>query len=507
MKSILNYIYTGQISVDESNVRDIIVAAYSLGMETLLPHSRTLAVRSLNTTNCVPLFLAACKIKQLGISKASYRFIVVNFQEIARNENSGFEDLPVEHFEKFLSLDNLNVSSENQVWDAIVLWVRKSTRAKNVYLENLIRHIRFDGRDYDFVSGVISHPLVQKRECCVQLLKNITNDSSRFKLRCPKMFYFITKLFLSRSDYDEGIKIFITFDDRIDIWRNVSSRIFTPNVVLLGFGSFVVMFETKRNIIYTYDIVSKTWSTLASPVIPRIGYNVVKIGRFIYVLGGVLLGNDSDQVVTTAERYNFESQSWEVLNPHYDLYETEAAAVNNNIYIIGTATGYFSDFLAAQVYYPETDMWESIRPPDIFRRQFGLVVYKSQLFILGGHDIEGCVPCVEKYDENKKFWRRFTDLPFPYYFPKGVIINDVLYVYDSHSDENYRCPPVFLDEASEMWEVVEASSPFCDLHVYQFCAVEDSDVIVQMQRENRNAFTKWDKSPFFSYINTRDNIE
>lgn len=500
MKVIVDYLYTGRLSSGDYDISDVLIGSYFLGIQRLLQNCRTLASRNLSTDNCIPLFLAAMKIENLGIVGPCTRFIVINFEDIIRNPNSRFEDLPFQSLEQFLALDNLNVSDEDQIFRAIISWVSKDTARRKYFLKYLIQHIRFCEANRDLFSEVYNHPLILDNPCCQQIKKcyNVQN----FRLRVPKEFYFFTKLFISRSDYAEGIKLYITYDEDIDVWRNVGSKIFCPDVVLYGSGSLIMMFDTSLNIVYSFDTISKIWSLLQPPTIPRREYNVIKHGKFIYVMGGMLPDVGEQQIITAMERYSFDSRQWEFRRPHYSLSQGGVAVVDDRIYMIGTFFGFYNEVILAQSYNPNTDSWTSLNPPNIYRRQFAFVAYKKDLYVIGGHNNDGFLKSVEVYDIEKNSWSEMENLPFAYFLPRAVVIKDTLYVYDNHSEDfyDYRCPPVLWDEINNTWIVVKASSPYNDLHIYHFCLIDDSDVINRMRVENRHPGTKWQKSPFFEYL-------
>lgn len=503
LEVILEYIYTGKLNFTEANITDILLAANILGIEDLLNISRRSAIANLNITNSIPLFIEGIKDEKLGILKASLRFIEVNFEKIVRYNSSSFQGLTVKSLKKILSSDSLNISSEFPVWTAIVSWINAFPENRKKYLKTLIPCIRFGEANSDLVQEMLNHPFIKEESSNIDLIGLPNSLSIVPGQRLPKKLYFFTKSFISRSDYAKGIEIYITYDDNIDVWRCIASKMFRPDVILHGSGRFVVMLKTIENIIYTFDILSKTWSSLYPTILPRWKYSLVVLGNYIYVIGGFCRNAEIGQIVTALERYNFNSESWEFAASHDKVIDGAAAVAGNKIFLFGIPD-FYSEVLSAQVYDPDTDAWRTITPPKVYRRHFALVVYQEQLFVIGGRNHEEYLTTVEVYDTCNDIWKDFENLPFSYILPKAVTINDVLYVYDNHSDEtrNFRRPTVLWDEINLKWKVVEASSPFCNLYIYQFCTIEDSTVIMEMRKENRDSGTRWVESPFFAHLNS-----
>lgn len=502
MKIIIDYLYTERLNLIDHDIQNILVAAHFLGIDHLLQNFRALASRDLNTSNCIHFFLAAYQIENLDILRSCSRFIIINFESIIRDPKSKFEDLPLKFLEQFLALDNLRVSNEDQIWKAIIIWINKDLEQRKTFLRYLIQYIRFCEAKGDLISEVLDHPMVLDNPRCNQIKKVISYGAQSCQYRIPIEFYFITKLYITPSDYSEGIKLYVTYDENIDFWRYIGSKMFRPDVILHGSGSLIMMFDTNLNIIYTFDIISKRWTQLVPPLIPRTEYNVVKLGHYVYVMGGILPSDDHQLIVTAVERYNIDSGQWEFSKPHYGLAQEAIAVIDNCIYVIGTFSSFHDEVILVQFYNPNTDCWSSVNSPNIFRRQFAHAVYRNELYVLGGHSNNGFLKSVEVYDTREDTWKESENLPFAYFLPRAVVIKDTLFVYENNSDDfyNYRCPPVFWDDINKNWCILEASSSYRDLHMYHFCVIDDPEVIKRMRYENRHSDTKWSKSSFFHQL-------
>ncbi|GBL98878.1 Kelch-like protein 38, partial [Araneus ventricosus] len=122
LDSILVYLYTGTVHLNEENVTDVFVAADYLLIDPLMQECRSFLLTLMTPTNCFSLFMAAWSIERLGILNDCYRFIVINFEEVVSHS----EDIGSLHFEalkRILRNKSLNISEERTVWNAIVNWV------------------------------------------------------------------------------------------------------------------------------------------------------------------------------------------------------------------------------------------------------------------------------------------------------------------------------------------------------------------------------------------------
>lgn len=117
--------------------------------------------------------------------------------------------------------------------------------------------------------------------------------------------------------------------------------------------------ETLRSI-YIFSFTSWTWKRGANMPTTRSFFACAAVGNFIYVSGG----HDNTKVaLASAERYDLESDSWEVLPPMQEVRdECIGAALGSKLYAIGgyrTATQ-CKYMKSAEVFDPVTSAWSRI---------------------------------------------------------------------------------------------------------------------------------------------------
>ncbi|GBN76128.1 hypothetical protein AVEN_37522-1 [Araneus ventricosus] len=82
LESILSYIYTGIIEVDEKNACDLMIAPDYLLVDDLLKICGSFAIQNLTCTNCLLYLTVAWQINRLAIKDDCYRYALVHFEDI-----------------------------------------------------------------------------------------------------------------------------------------------------------------------------------------------------------------------------------------------------------------------------------------------------------------------------------------------------------------------------------------------------------------------------------------
>ncbi|GBN17422.1 Kelch repeat and BTB domain-containing protein 3 [Araneus ventricosus] len=134
LESILIYMYTGNLKLDEENACDMMIAPDYLLLDELLKSCEAFVIQNMTVTNCMPLITLASQINRLALFENSYRYALVHFEHILETSNCGLEELPFEILTKLLGSKSLNVVSERSVWRTAISWTEaeSSTRLPQV---------------------------------------------------------------------------------------------------------------------------------------------------------------------------------------------------------------------------------------------------------------------------------------------------------------------------------------------------------------------------------------
>ncbi|KAF8778794.1 Kelch-like protein 17 like protein [Argiope bruennichi] len=247
LESILLYIYTGIIILDEKNVWDMLIASDYLLLDDLLERCRSFTIQNMTSTNCLSSLAMTLQIDRLGITDDSYRYTLVHFEEALQTSNGELEKLPFEVLSKLLKSNSLNVTSERSVWKAIVLWTNNSTKLSHV--PELLTCLKLEEEvDEDLAAEILSHTIISNNPHCIDLMLRkefnyyltkctlltqyarsqgigYQNSPISYCPRMPNRMYLIARHTLTHTKY--GSELFLTYDNEGNMDTNKHSTIAT----------------------------------------------------------------------------------------------------------------------------------------------------------------------------------------------------------------------------------------------------------------------------------------
>ncbi|XP_054719227.1 kelch-like protein 17 [Uloborus diversus] len=514
LNEILRYLYTNEIHLRDENVKDILVASDYLLLDHLVEECRIFAMQKMSVRNCLPLFIASWEVGRIHLNKECYRFVQTHFESVLHEHRSVIGELSLQALKQFLGDKSLNVSGEKAVWLAIVNWVEKDMSQRQQHIPELLTNISLEDTDEDLATEILHHDFIQKNPFCfdlhfdrnpnafsirkVKFLSNfIKNQPSKDfavnNCRLPKCLYVIINYFASHNT--DGIKLYLTYDQEIDLWRNIGEVRMCPDN-FISIGRFLYAFASFENHYERYDLVNKEWSPMAPMTFLRHQFCVVRHDNYIYSVGGLIYDH---QVTDFVEFYDPNTDVWSEATSMMAVDSCCAASVKGCIYAIGIWTDVEGERIMVQAYYPEFNTWQQMSAPNTFRRNFTLAVFDEKLYLIGGEDETGFLKTVEEYDPSSNSWRQHVDLPFAYFLPKAVLLKESLIVYDNHAEDRWYYhtnPPVQWDRSEACWKIVNVSSQLQNLHLYQFCCLEDVETIRVLMNQCRVEDVEFSKSPF-----------
>ncbi len=139
------------------------------------------------------------------------------------------------------------------------------------------------------------------------------------------------------------------------------------------------------------------WTGIAAMNQMRPGLAMVTVDQKLFAFGGY---NGRRYFLSSVERYDRESNRWEMVSPMPTNRSNPGAAVFNGwIYVCGGWNG--TNALSVCESYDQTrDQWQTVAPMMETRSDLSLVVLNERLYALGG----GGWKSVEVYDVNKNEW-------------------------------------------------------------------------------------------------------
>lgn len=269
MNDLLNYIYTGEVEITEENVKELVFAGDYLLIDSLKNKGSYFLEETLSPSNCLSVRAFSEKFDCEKLMDKSESFILDNFVAVSKSEE--FLHLRVSEIEKLISLDDVIIETEEQVYEAVISWVKHDPENRKQDFARLLSKVRLGCMSkYYLAEYVETEELVADNLDCTKLLYEAMKSYALFGAQ-------------GRSAGD-NCKVRRCLDSSVD-----------AIITIWGPG------DELRSSTQCYVPAVNQWFNLAPMLIPRFSHGAVACEGFIYTVGGVSLNGH----LSSMERYDY----------------------------------------------------------------------------------------------------------------------------------------------------------------------------------------------------------
>ncbi|KAL7056651.1 hypothetical protein AAHC03_020552 [Spirometra sp. Aus1] len=361
-KPLIDYVYTGQLEVNEANATGLIVLSQQLVMPRVEEWAVSFMAARFNSENIKNYWDLAELIKSEQLMKACLQHIKTNFEATVTSDF--FIQLPADTVLSILRADDLIVESEEIAFNSIGRWVSSPDEVEETRLVHavaMLREVRWKQVDADFRCRLLNEEgFWNKTMECLKLLGRIIawieHPSSRVDRECP----FNDK----RRRSVGGICLIGTADtDRMcmieyDVDANTSKPLAgvtgSSNAVFVAIEGCIFAFGGDQDDgsfpnVHKFDTKDLRWKECARLSTGRRYHSVVVVPvgqeNMICVFGGK---NKQNEGLDTCELYSPQEDKWYKLPGLKEKRQnsTAVALPDGRVFVIG---GQCSDKLLSSV--------------------------------------------------------------------------------------------------------------------------------------------------------------
>nr|XP_046908347.1 kelch-like protein 18 [Dermatophagoides farinae] len=368
-ESLLNYAYAGTIAINSKNVQSILIGASFLGLENVQQACSDYLKIRLNVGNVLQIKTFAFALGCHTLVQASKRYIHRNFEQIAQSDD--FLQLDSAEMIDIISSDELNVSNEKIVFEAVMRWTSHDEKMRQQNLADLMRQVRLPLLYPEYLTDVVlGNKLVrQSLEC-----RDLIDEAKDFHLLPARRESIARERTRPRSGH------------------HVQGSIYAV-------GGLTKTGDSMSTV-EVYDPQTKRWRMAEAMSMMRSRVGVAVMERKLYAIGGY---NGFDRL-NTVEVYDSKVKQWKrVKSMHYRRSAVGAAALSDELYVCGGYDGSIS-LNVVERYSSTTNEWTEVTPMNIKRSAAGVVSLDGYIYALGGHDGLMIFNSVERYDPRTKQW-------------------------------------------------------------------------------------------------------
>jgi len=416
MEILIDFCYTSNIIVEESNVQTLLPAACLLQLAEIQDVCCEFLKRQLDPSNCLGIRAFADTHACRELLRIADKFTQHSFQEVMEHEE--FLLLPLSQLIDIISSDELNVRSEEQVFQAVMAWVKYNINERRNHLAHVLQHVRMPLLTPKFLVGTVgSDILIKSDDACRDLVDEAKNylllPQERPLMQGPRT--------RPRKPIRKGEVLFAVggwcsgdaiasverYDPQTGEWKMVSPMskrrcgvgVAVLNDLLYAVGGHDG--QSYLNSIERYDPQTNQWSSDVAPTSScRTSVGVAVLDGYLYAVGG----QDGVSCLNHVERYDPKENKWlKVASMNTRRLGVAVAVLNGYLYAIGGSDGQ-CPLNTVERYDPRANKWTTVSSMSTRRKHLGCAVFNNMIYAVGGRDDQTELSSAEIYNPNTGNW-------------------------------------------------------------------------------------------------------
>ncbi|KAF8567927.1 hypothetical protein P879_05402 [Paragonimus westermani] len=465
LTQLIDFIYTGEITVTEDTVQVLLPAANLLQLISVRDACCEFLQSQLHPSNCLGIQRFADLHGCPDLLASSRRFTEQHFGELLQQDDE-FLALSAEQLGQLISSDQLAVS-EDQVFEAVLRWVAHDAENRQGAARSLCGRVRFAllPREY-LVRLSQSEAFLSANPWCKDYLiealsyhllswdQKLRVTSERAKPRTPVGLPKV--LLVVGGQAPKAIRSVEYFEFRSGVWQSNNSDIGALSSQVGDIphshpsGSSSPSDLAQPSAVGLLPIGTATSSCIADLPSRRCRCGVAVVGGLVYVVGGF----NGALRVRSVEVYDPVRNTWHS-GPNMECRRATlgVAVLNGHIYAIGGFDGN-AGLSSAEVFDIWSGNWRFIAPMSCRRSSVGAGALDGKIYAVGGYDgvARRCLASVECYDPVTNVWTAVADLTCRRSGPAVCELNNRLYAVGGHDGPLVRNTAEVYSPETDSWQ-------------------------------------------------------
>lgn len=421
LSSLVDFAYTGDIELTVDNVQEILSASSLLQITEVQDYCCTFLMKQLDVSNCLGIktFVEANGCSQ--VTNDIDKFARKHFQQVSTG--SEFLSSSPENVISLVSSHELKVSSEEDVYVAVIEWVKQDPTERTQHLPELLSHVRLPILPIPYLmNNVDTEVLIRDQPQCRDLVdeakrhhlmpmqRDIRSPVTRFHLRKSTvgLLYAVGGKESSES-ITRSVETYSLLDNE---WKEATSMIVRRQQLGVGVldGKVYAVGGSDGSLrlssVECFDPTTNFWSFVAPMGTCRSGVGVGILGGAMCAAGGY----DGRSCLNTVERFDPDKNLWSTIAQMSTRRSFPGVAVyDGRLYVFGGNDG--TSFLSiVECYDPHINRWLTIPSLNKPRAGIGVAVLGHQIFVAGGNDGTSRLDSVEFLDVRTGLWETVSQM-------------------------------------------------------------------------------------------------
>ncbi|XP_013859166.1 kelch-like protein 10 [Austrofundulus limnaeus] len=465
MRRILDFMYTGSMSITETNAHETMIAADRFNMMGVMQACYEFFIGLLNPNNCVGIWKFTNVVCHPELRCKAFCCILEQFKEVVNCDE--FSLLTEEELANIIERDDLNVQKESVIFEAVLKWIADKPEDRERHFSALFTKIRLTRMDVEYIrTTVISNNLVLRSKKCKSIVNTIIAKNIHRPVSLRRRIAY-TSVPMDRPRMPSAILLAIggwsgnnptnaieAYDIRADNWINVTDdfeqpRAYHGTAFLNGYVYCVGGFDRLEhfNNVRRFDPVTRTWLEVSPMYFRRCYVSVTVLNGRIYAMGGF----DGQTRLNTAECYSPETNQWSLIEPmNEQRSDASCTTFQDRIYICGGFNGLMC-LQTAEFYTPESNQWTAIAPMNVTRSGLGVIACEGHIYAIGGFDGHFRQDTAEAYNPRTNVWMNVASMNTPRSNFGIEVVEGCIFVVGGFNGVSTTFNVEFYDAATNTW--------------------------------------------------------
>ena len=363
-----------------------------------------------------------------SLKQAAVAFKFKHFVAVAESED--FRALDSKNIKELICRDEINVSDEEEVYQAVIAWVKHELLSRECLLPELLKCVRLFSMSKYSLRKMLDEELVSKNLSCTRVVIKAL-DLFLF----PDCFQDI--LLKPRLSLDKYEHVVVLTGGEDDSGLKSETKCFVPSTL--------------------------SWVTLSRMPYARSHHGAAVCDRLLYIMGGK---RPASVCCFSPKQNKWSTRGSTYLTPK----GCSLTCFQEELYVIG-GEGSWQD---VQIYNPTHDKWRPGTSMEIRRAGHSSVLLQECIYAIAGHNGTVCQNSVECYNPLTDKWTKISSMSKVRRFAAATTVCDKIVVVGGFGDMTVKTiePSCEMFEPStKQWSLV--SSPLNPRAAHGIVSIDD----------------------------------
>lgn len=461
METIVDFFYSGEMEISEDNVQELLPVACLLQVQSVQQACCEFLKRQLSSENCLGIVAFADRHNCTELVTESESFARQHFIDVVQNEE--FMDISAKQLSRLLANDDLNILSEERVFEAALAWIKYDPDVRKESASEILSNVRFPLLSPEFLfdraateeiirsNRACSDLLFEAAECLLLPKRRSQIRNQRVSPRRPTTVNHVMYA-IGGMSRREASKSGEKYDPRERKWKTIGDmNICRWGAAVGALGPFLYICggsddASRLETVERFDPFTNVWVPSVPMSSSRNGVGVTAGNGRIYAIGGF----DGSMPLNTAEYYDPKVGKWtEIARMNQCRFGVGCAVLNDMVYAVGGSDG--TNLKTVERYDPDTNTWKMVASMSTARKQVGVATLGGFLYAIGGCDHGHRYDSVERYDPGKDQWVVVAPMSTPRSGCGVGVLDGFIYVVGGYDGTSYLSSVERYDPLSNEW--------------------------------------------------------